>query len=72
MVSAWTSPFSLSGGTLGGGGEGGIPIRLARIHLPRTTGEVRFAFDVEVRMLPCPSKPLRASSVIVTRRKWLP
>ena len=34
--------------------------------------EVRFAFEVTVRMLPWPSRPRRDSSLIATRRKWLP
>ena len=65
-------PLSSSGGTSGGGGGGGVPSRFSRIHLPRTTGDVRSACDVTVRMLPCPSRPLPRSSVSVTRRKWLP
>ena len=52
-----------NGGTTGGGGGGGVPIRLSRIHLPRTTGDVRSACDVTSRMPPLPSRPLRASSV---------
>ena len=36
----------LSGGTLAGGGGGGVPSRLSRIHLPRTTGDVRSGCDV--------------------------
>ena len=54
--------FSFSGGTLAGGDGGGVPSRFSRIHLPRRTGEVRLAFEVTVRMLPCPSSPRRASS----------
>ena len=52
-----------SGGTFGGGGGGGVPSRFSSIHLPRTTGEVRLAYDVTVRMLPWPSSPPRGSSV---------
>ena len=51
------------GGTFGGGGGGGMPRRLSSTHLPRSTGEVRFAYDVTVRMLPCPSSP-RALAVL--------
>ena len=61
-----------SGGTLGGGGCGGTPSRLVRIHLPRSTGEVRFGYEVTVSMLAWPSSPRRASLVTVTRRNWLP
>ena len=46
-----------------GGGGGGVPRRFSRTHLPRSTGEVRSACDVTVRMLPLPSRPRRASSV---------
>ena len=49
-------------GTFGGGGGGGVPRRFSRIHLPRTTGDVRSGYDVTVRMLPCPSSPRRALS----------
>ena len=47
----------------GGGGGTGAPRMLSRIHLPRTTGEVRSACDVTARMLPWPSSPRRATSV---------
>ena len=33
------------------------------IHLPRITGDVRVEYDVTVRMLPCPSRPVRSSIV---------
>ena len=46
---------------LGGGGCGGTPRRLVRTHLPRSTGEVRFGYDVTVSMLAWPSSPRRAS-----------
>ena len=36
--------------------------RFSRIHLPRSDGDVRSACDVTIRMLPLPSRPLRASS----------
>jgi hypothetical protein len=46
---------------------------LLRIHLPRSTGEVRIACEVTVRMLPWPRMPRRTLSAgSVTRRKWLP
>ena len=32
-----------NGGTLAGGAGGGVPSRFSRIHLPRSTGEVRVA-----------------------------
>ncbi len=34
---------SFKEGTLAGGGGGGVPSMFSRIHLPRTTGEVRVA-----------------------------
>ena len=46
----------------GGGAGGGVPSRFSRIHLPRTTGDVRSGYDVTVRMLPCPSRPPRRLS----------
>ena len=51
--------FSGSGGTFSGGGGTGVPSRFSRIHLPRRTGDVRFAYDVTVMMLPWPSSPPR-------------
>ena len=64
---------SFSGGTFGGGGGGGVPRMFSRIHLPRSTGEVRLAYDVTVRMLPWPRSPPRTlSSPSETRRKRLP
>ena len=44
--------LSLSAGTFGSGGGGGMPSRLSRTHLPRSTGDVRVAYEVTVRMLP--------------------
>jgi hypothetical protein len=39
-------------------------------HLPRSTGDVRFAYDVTVRMLPCPRRPARSAlSPRLTRLK---
>ena len=57
-----TTVLSFSAGTSGGGGGGGVPSRFSRIHLPRITGDVRVAYDVTVRMLPCRSSPPRALS----------
>ena len=34
---------SSSGGTFDGGGGGGVPSSVSRIHLPRSTGDVRVA-----------------------------
>src|SRR5262249_32190750 len=59
-------------GTLGGGGGGGVPRRFSSSHFPRIVGAVLVAYDVPIRMLPCPNKPFRFSSVIVTRRKCEP
>ena len=56
-------------GMSGGGGGGGVPSSTSMTHLPRSTGDVRFASDVSTRMLPCPSTPRRVSSGWVTRRK---
>src|SRR5436190_838212 len=44
-------------GTSGGGGGGGVPSRFSRIHLPRTTGEVRCGYEVVARIAPLPSRP---------------
>ena len=56
------SLVSSRSGTSAGGGGGGTPSRFSRIHLPRTTGEVRSGYDVTVRMLPWPSRPRRGLS----------
>src|SRR4029453_17502831 len=63
---------SFNGGTFGGGGEGGTPRRLVRIHFPRSTGDVRLGYDVTIRMLAWPSNPRRASLGTLMRRNWLP
>ena len=49
----------LSAGTFGGGGGGGAASRFSSTHFPRTTGDVLAAYEVTVRMLPCPSSPPR-------------
>ena len=64
--------FSSSGGTFGGGAGGGAPRMFSSIHLPRSTTDVRFAYEVIVRTLACPSRPWRRSSSSTTRRKRLP
>jgi hypothetical protein len=43
---------SCSGGTFGGGGGGGAPRMLSKRYFPRSTGDVRVAYDVTVRILP--------------------
>ena len=56
-----------------GGGGGGDPRRTSITHLPRSTGEVRPAWEVRVRMLPWPSSPRRGlSAPYSTRRKCGP
>ena len=58
--------FSLRLPTLGGGVPGGVPLMRSRIHAPRSTGAVRFGYDVSIRMAPLPSNPRRADCVTVT------
>ena len=53
---------SCNGGTPGGGGGGGVPIMFSSTHLPRSTGDVRLAYEVASRMLPWPSRPPRTLS----------
>src|SRR5262245_36146127 len=72
VVFSLVVPASFKGGTLAGGDGGGVPSRTSRIHLPRTTGDVRVAIEVNVNTLAWPSKPRRFSSVISTRRNRLP
>jgi hypothetical protein len=55
-----SSPRSVS--TPGGGVGTGAPMMASTTHAPRTTGEVRFATEVAVRMLPWPSMPRRGLS----------
>src|SRR5258708_29464481 len=59
---SFPSDVSSSVGTFGGGGGGGIPIRTSITHLPRSTGEGRFASDVWTSILPWPSSPRRVPS----------
>ena len=66
------APLSSSAGTFGGGGFGGELNTFVMIHLPRNTGDVRFATDVSNSTLPWPSKPRRFGSVSVTRRNASP
>ena len=42
-----------------------MPSSTSIIHLPRSTGDVRSATDVSIRMLPWPSRPRRFSSASV-------
>ena len=46
--------------TPGGGSGGGAPSRFSRIHLPRSTGEVRVAYEDTVSTLACVRTPPRA------------
>src|SRR4029450_10269431 len=39
--------------TPGGGGGGGVPNMLSSSHLPRSTGDVRFGYEVVARIDPC-------------------
>src|SRR5215468_2524020 len=48
-------------GTSGGGGGGGAFRTFSRIHLPRSTGEVRVAYDDTVRTLACVKTPPRCA-----------
>ena len=56
----------------GGGDAGGVPVMASRIHAPRSTGAVRFGYDVAIKMPPLPSRPQRFSSASSTRRKLSP
>ena len=64
--------FSSSGGTSAGGDGGGVPRMFVSTYLPRSTGDVRLFCEVSARMLPWPSRPLRASFVTATRRNCVP
>ena len=65
--------LSSSAGTFGSGGGGGAPKMLRSTHTPRSTGDVRVAYDVTDSTLPCRSRPPRLlSGASVTRRKRLP
>ena len=59
-------------GTSAGGSGGGALSRLSRTHLPRSTGEVRVAYDDTARMLPCVSTPPRGVPVRSTWRNCWP
>ncbi len=73
MVSDLPSlPCAIRSGTLAGGGGGGVPSSVSRIHFPRCTTEVRLGYEVTVSMLPCPSNPPRLGSVKVTFRNCGP
>src|SRR6266853_2804567 len=52
-----SAPSVFKAGMFGGGGGGAADNRFSSTHLPRTTGDVRVAYDVSVRMLPWPSRP---------------
>ena len=60
--------FSSSAGTPAGGSGGGASSRLSSTHRPRSTGEVRVAYDDTVSTLACVSTPPRWPSVRSTRR----
>ena len=57
--------FSGNASTFGGGDAGGVPVIASRIHAPRSTGAVRFGYDVAIRTPPLPSRPQRFSSASV-------
>src|SRR5262249_26822343 len=58
-----------SGGTPAGGGLGGEPSKLDKIHFPRYTGDVLFVCDVGIRINPMPRTPPRGELPgSVTRR----
>ena len=66
------STSSSNGGTTSGGGGGGEPSMFSRIHLPRSTGDVRCGVRRHHQHArPCRAAPAR-SSCSVTRRNWLP
>src|SRR5580698_7672101 len=44
-------PSVSSGGMFGGGVGAGVPSRFSKTHLPRATGDVRFATEVTSRKL---------------------
>src|SRR5262245_13945113 len=63
---------SSSGGTLFGGGGGGAFRMFSRIHLPRSTGDVRVAYDETVSTLACVSTPPRGVFFSSTLRNSAP
>src|SRR5690606_6024127 len=54
--------LSSSAGTFGGGGGGGAPSTLLNTNTPRSTGDVRVAYDVTDNTLPCRNNPPRLLS----------
>ena len=56
---------SFSASTFGGGDAGGVPLMRSSIHAPRSTGAVRFGYDVSISTPPLPSRPQRFESVSV-------
>ena len=61
MRPSFDSPVFSRSGTLGGGGGGGDPSKTSITHLPRNTGDVRLACDVNVRTLRLPEQPATAA-----------
>ena len=61
-----------SGGTSFGAGGGGVPRIFSRMNLPRLTGDVRFGWEVKVRMLPWVRIPRRGVPARETRRNSSP
>src|SRR4030095_15659946 len=63
MVGGNAPPVGSSGGGLtpGGGGGGGGANMLWSGHLPRSTGDVRFGYEVVASIAPCASSPPRRS-----------
>src|SRR6267378_2541089 len=60
-------------GTSGGGGGGGAPTRFSSTHFPRSTGDVRLAYEETVSTLAWPSSPPRCASLAnKTLRNSLP
>ena len=63
----WVSPSAPAHPAAGPGTS--VPSRFSSIHLPRTTGDVRFGNEVTDRMLPWPSSPRRFSSLLLDAAK---
>src|SRR5437762_1404087 len=69
-VPDWPAFASSRGGTPGGGAGGGAFNRFSKIHLPRSTGEVRVEYDDTVSTLACArTPPPRGVPLTSTRRK---